>query len=95
MPVEEEEADLFMDGEPQENAPVVYEPVPPPAPPLNSPQDVAQLLRLDGDVPLKRFLKTTTAVLPTFKAMPHAFKAAVPPDQVVVSVADDSDDPYL
>ena len=78
-------------------APVVYEPAPPPVPepPVNSPLDVAMLLRLDDAAPLKRILRTSAAALPVFNAAPHAFKAPVPPDHVVVSVSADADDPYL
>ena len=96
LPAEEEEepAETKLSKSADKSA-VAYAPVPPPAPPVDSPMDVAMLLRLDDGAPLKKRLKTTSAVLPVFTVSPHAFKAPVPPDHVVVSLPSEQDDPYL
>ena len=91
---EEEPAEIKL-SKSADKAAVAYAPVPPPAPPVDSPMDVAMLLRLDDGAPLKKRLKTTSAVLPVFTVSPHAFKAPVPPDHVVVSLPSEQDDPYL
>ncbi|HBO58969.1 MAG TPA: hypothetical protein DD624_03560, partial [Alphaproteobacteria bacterium] len=97
LPAEEEPADVkpAETAENVKNAGSAYAPVPPPLPPVDSPMDVAMLLRLDDGAPLKKMLKTTSAVLPVFTVSPHAFKAPVPPDHVVVSLPSEQDDPYL
>ena len=94
LPAEEDEPPLPAE---EDVVPVVYSPAPPPVPepPVNSPLDVAMLLRLDDAAPLKRILRTSAAALPVFNAASHAFKSPVPPDHVVVSVSADADDPYL